>query len=722
MSRPGVKHVGAHPPNALVAAAAALLAAGLLLLAVLRADLLPAARPSRIEPQRPRLKVFLAALPAEFNFRLLKVRARPFPPLRVLLPAPFHLPAPHTCASPSPSATPRSALSLSRIDFPCHVTPCHVCLQGEWMRDHRVQLLTQHGMPPAWDLTRPAVNSASSPANPSDTLADMEARYWSKRRSHALVPAFPAVPFAAEHSAEYWLTLSLLSGTPSSVHLVSHARDADVVFLPVFSSLLAFSFNATPTNPAALLLALKPPDGTPEVSGAPSAAAAGEGLAPVFMKPHLSEEFSHLLDSLTKWLHVLTASSSNSGGGRAGVQPRVVLPVSMPRALPAFHALLPSLCTLTTDFSFSPLQDVNFMKDVIIPYAPIVEPYLDDPGRWSDRTTLLYFRGSTEVFNNGRELRRSLAKLFSAPQWRQGVVFEAVERRDESEVTVEDVQAMQHAMRRSLFCLVPEVSSSRLFNAMVSGCIPVVVSDSILVPFKDLTSYSSPPSCTNAGNTVSSSRLFNAMVSGCIPVVVSDSILLPFEDLIDYTRFALFMPSHLATRSGYLASVLRLEESKWRAMWQELRQVQRHFIFGSPAAEGGAEDMVWQALLRKQAREAAARERAAWQGGHVGTEGSEGGGIQGGGNKGGGNQGGREVTGGGGAGGDGAGAGAGGGEVGGMDESMLPEFMVRRHRMMTGMLAAVGLNGSAWRVRERGDFIARQMAEERRDAGRSRRD
>ncbi|CAI5986540.1 unnamed protein product [Closterium sp. NIES-65] len=467
-------------------------------------------------------------------------------------------------------------------------------------------------MPPAWDLTRPAANSASPPSNPSDTLADVEARYWSKRRSHALVPAFPAVPFAAEHSAEYWLTLSLLSGTAPSVHLVSHARDADVVFLPVFSSLLAFSFNATPTNPAALLLALKPPDGTPDGSGVHDVAAAGR-LAPVFMKPHLSEEFSHLLDSLTKWLHALTASisSSISSGGKAVAQPRVVLPVSMPRALPAFHGLLPSLCTLTTDFSFSPLQDLNFMKDVIVPYAPLVEPYPDDPGRWSDRTTLLYFRGSTEVFNNGRELRRSLAKLFEVPQWKQGVVFEAVERGDETEVTVEDVQAMQHAMRHSRFCLVPE------------------------------------------GNTVSSSRLFNAMVSGCIPVVVSDSILLPFEDLIDFTRFALFVPSHLATRSGYLASVLRLDESKWRAMWGELRQVQRHFIFGSPAVEGGAEDMVWQALLRKQAREAAARERAA---------------------------------------------------------------------MMTGMLAAVGLNGSAWRVRERGDFTARQMAEERKGAARNRRD
>ncbi|CAI5506725.1 unnamed protein product [Closterium sp. Naga37s-1] len=679
MSRPGVKQLGAHPPNALVAAAAALLAAGLLLLAVLRADVLPAAHPSRFEPQRPRLKVFLAALPAAFNFRLLKVRARapspleesfplPPPPFPRLIPAPLAIPPTHPC-----SAVSLPLSNVSDIDFPCQSHDVvYVCLQGEWMRDHRVQLLTQHGMPPAWDLTRPAADSASSATNPSDTLADVEARYWSKRRSHALVPSFPAVPFAAEHSAEYWLTLSLLSGTAPSVHLVSHARDADVVFLPVFSSLLAFSFNATPTNPAALLLALKPPDGTPEVSGAPDAAAAAGRLAPVFMKPHLSEEFSHLLDNLAKWLHALTASvsGSTSSGGRARAQPRVVLPVSMPRALPAFHALLPSLCTLTTDFSFSPLQDVNFMKDVIIPYAPIVEPYLDDPGRWSDRTTLLYFRGSTEVFNNGRELRRSLAKLFEAPQWKQGVVFEAVERRDESEVTVEDVQAMQHAMRRSRFCLVPE------------------------------------------GNTVSSSRLFNAVVSGCIPVVVSDSILLPFEDLIDYSRFALFVPSHLATRSGYLASVLRVDESKWRAMWEEMRQVQRHFIFSSPAVEGGAEDMVWQALLRKQAREAAARERAAWQGGHVGTEG--------GGNQGGGNQGGGKVAGGGGAGRDGAGSG--GGEVGVMDESMLPEFMVRRHRMMTGMLAAVGLNSSAWRVRERGDFTARQMAEERIGGGRTRRD
>ncbi|GJP70224.1 hypothetical protein CLOP_g1189 [Closterium sp. NIES-67] len=554
MTRSGGKALDAHQqPSRASLVAAALVAAGLLLLAVLHADIRPAARPSPSAPQRPRLKVFLPELPGEFNFRLLK---------------------------------------------------------GEWIRDHRVQLLTQHGMPPAWDLSRPA----DSPSSPASTEPDVEARYWSKRPSYAIVPSFPPLPFAAEHSAEYWLTLSLLSGTPS-VQLVQHAREADIVFLPVFSSLLAFAFNATPTNRAALLLALQSRGAS---AGAPGAAA----LAPVFVKPHLSDEFRQLVTHLFNLAHAFALSGSSSssssgssnGGGRARLEPRVVVAVSMPRALAAFHALLPSLCTLTTDFSFQPLQDLNFMKDVIIPYVPVVEPYLDDPGSWSDRGTVLYFRGSTQVFNNGRALRRGLAKLFEAPQGMQGAVFEAADREDASQVTVADVAAMQHAMRRSRFCLVPE------------------------------------------GNTVSSSRLFNAMASGCIPVVVSDSITLPFEDAIDFTRFALFVPAELATRFGYLASLLRMDASTWRAMWEELRQVQRHFLFGTPAADGGAEDMVWQALQRKLAREAAARERAAWQGGQV-------------------------------------------------------EFMVRRHRVMTGMLAAVGLNGSAWRMRERGDFTARQMEE-----------
>ena len=39
-----------------------------------------------------------------------------------------------------------------------------------------------------------------------------------------------------------------------------------------------------------------------------------------------------------------------------------------------------------------------------------------------------------------------------------------------------------------------------------------------------------------AGDTPSSARLFDAIVSGCIPVIVSDELELPFEGIIDYRK------------------------------------------------------------------------------------------------------------------------------------------------------------------------------------------
>jgi hypothetical protein len=39
-----------------------------------------------------------------------------------------------------------------------------------------------------------------------------------------------------------------------------------------------------------------------------------------------------------------------------------------------------------------------------------------------------------------------------------------------------------------------------------------------------------------AGDTPSSARLFDAIVSGCIPVVVSDELELPFEGILDYRK------------------------------------------------------------------------------------------------------------------------------------------------------------------------------------------
>jgi hypothetical protein len=48
--------------------------------------------------------------------------------------------------------------------------------------------------------------------------------------------------------------------------------------------------------------------------------------------------------------------------------------------------------------------------------------------------------------------------------------------------------------------------------------------------------------CLNiAGDTPSSNRLFDAIVSHCVPVIISDNIELPFEDVLDYSEFCVFV-------------------------------------------------------------------------------------------------------------------------------------------------------------------------------------
>ena len=60
-----------------------------------------------------------------------------------------------------------------------------------------------------------------------------------------------------------------------------------------------------------------------------------------------------------------------------------------------------------------------------------------------------------------------------------------------------------------------------------------------------------------AGDTPSSCRLFDAIVSHCVPVIVSDRLELPFEDELNYEEFSLFLSVEEALRPGHLVKTFR---------------------------------------------------------------------------------------------------------------------------------------------------------------------
>jgi Exostosin family len=107
--------------------------------------------------------------------------------------------------------------------------------------------------------------------------------------------------------------------------------------------------------------------------------------------------------------------------------------------------------------------------------------------------------------------------------------------------------------------------------------------------------------CLNiAGDTPSSNRLFDAIVSHFVPVIISDEIELPYEDVLDYYEFCVFVRSTDAVRDQFLVQVLRgIRREEWERMWQRLRKVARHFKYGFPSFQGDAVDMILGAVHRK---------------------------------------------------------------------------------------------------------------------------
>lgn len=107
--------------------------------------------------------------------------------------------------------------------------------------------------------------------------------------------------------------------------------------------------------------------------------------------------------------------------------------------------------------------------------------------------------------------------------------------------------------------------------------------------------------CLNiAGDTPSSNRLFDAIASHCVPVIISDDIEVPFEDELDYSEFCVFIKSTDALRENFLINFLRsIKKDEWTVLWRRVKRVARHFEYQHPTKPYDAVNMVWRAIARR---------------------------------------------------------------------------------------------------------------------------
>lgn len=196
---------------------------------------------------------------------------------------------------------------------------------------------------------------------------------------------------------------------------------------------------------------------------------------------------------------------------------------------------------------------VSLLKDVIVPYTHLLPRLHLSEDR--DRHILLYFKGAKHRHRGGLVREKLWDLLVDEP----GVVME------EGFPNATGREQSIKGMQGSEFCLHP------------------------------------------AGDTPTSCRLFDAIISLCIPVIVSDSIELPFEGMVDYLDFSVFVSTTNALQPGWLVNHLKgFSKEQKNALRQNMAQVQPLFEYdnGHPGGIGpippdGAVNHIWRKVHQK---------------------------------------------------------------------------------------------------------------------------
>lgn len=311
-----------------------------------------------------------------------------------------------------------------------------------------------------------------------------------------------------QHSVEFWMMGSLLhdDGDTREAIRVSDPELADAFFVPFFSSL---SFNTHGHT-------MKDPE--------------------TQIDRQLQVDLMEFLRKSKYW---------QRSGGRDHV-----FPLTHPNAFRFLRDQLNESIQVVVDFGRYPRGMSNLNKDVVSPYVHVVDSFTDDEPQdpYESRSTLLFFRGRTYRKDEGI-VRVKLAKILAG--------YDDVHY-ERSVATEENIKLSSKGMRSSKFCLHP------------------------------------------AGDTPSSCRLFDAIVSHCVPVIVSDQIELPFEDEIDYSQFSVFFSFKEALQPGYMIDQLhKFPKEKWTEMWRQLKNISHHYEFQYPPKREDAVDMLWRQVKHK---------------------------------------------------------------------------------------------------------------------------
>ncbi|ANM69942.1 Exostosin family protein [Arabidopsis thaliana] len=214
-------------------------------------------------------------------------------------------------------------------------------------------------------------------------------------------------------------------------------------------------------------------------------------------RPGFGYSDEEMQESLVSWLESQEWWRRNNGRDH-------VIVAGDPNALKRVMDRVKNAVLLVTDFDRLRADQGSLVKDVIIPYSHRIDAYEGELGV-KQRTNLLFFMGN-RYRKDGGKVRDLLFKLLEKEE--DVVIKRGTQSR-------ENMRAVKQGMHTSKFCL------------------------------------------HLAGDTSSACRLFDAIASLCVPVIVSDGIELPFEDVIDYRKFSIFLRRDAALKPGFVVKKLR---------------------------------------------------------------------------------------------------------------------------------------------------------------------